>query len=166
MQFGHLDIPSGYSLAWDSCASRELYKWHSILPSGPSLFAEPKLSVGIFSSSGIVWICLSCFTDFWTNSGAWVTSKSVTVWCLISKSRDNSPHFLILKIHVLLSDYLLSWWWWKNFFILCYLLKSVLVVFPSGHDFLQLREPVSAAGPALFHMKPGPSVAMVSFLSV
>lgn len=40
------------------------------------------------------------------------------------------------------------------------------MVFPSGHDLLQLRDPVSATGLALFNMKPGLSVAMVSFLSV
>lgn len=114
VQFGHLHIPSRYSLAWDSSASRELYKRHSSCLQGPDCLQNQKLSVGIFSSSGIVWICLSCFTDSWTNSGAWVTFKSVAVWCLISKSRDNSPHFLILKFHVLLSDCLLSWWWWKK----------------------------------------------------
>lgn len=112
----------------------------------------------------LVWICLSCFTDSWTNSGAWVTFKSVTAWCLISKSRDNSPLFLVLKNScsafrlpfVLVAVK-------KTFDFLCYLLKSLLVVFPSGHDFLQLWEPVSATGPALFSTKPGLSVAMVSF---
>lgn len=137
----------GIPLLLDSCINDIL----SCLQA-PDCLQNQKLSVGIFSSSGIVWICLSCFTDSWANSGAWITFKSVIVWCLISKSKDNSPHFLILKNHVLLPGCLLSRWWWENFRILCYLLKNLLVVFPSGHDFLQLREPVGATGSALFHI--------------